>query len=775
LSTRGGLAQTATTPSRTTDETKPPAPVQLSVFEVSTSQDRGYQSADSVSATRIDTPLVNIPSSVIVFNEQFLNDINATELKDVLIYDPSVNPTSSKDDTNIRGFGGNNNVGKNGFGQIQQGNMVANMSTSSRVEFLKGPAAILFGDGAFGGTVNRIDKPTLTTPYAASRFLATWGGQSGPDYRMEIDLGGPLRGVAFAPELPNSAFSYRLDLVLQRGTGWGDLLRNETAIAPKLTWQLGGNTTVTVGYTYDDQETQGNWQYTIHGGNPHGIVLGDGSFRPYDLNLRFWQPGEFRRNRNNLVDVDVRQRLGKNWNFRSQVQVEHNDQEVYETLIDNTTLTILRDTALMATNYRILPDSTTRYATRNEFVGTFDTGPVKHRALVGASWYQLYDFLRQWRSPSNYGGINNAQTYNYLPTVTRAQFYADPAAYGFNPAYTLPVDMWDPRGTEEHLAAGGPYRVPLYIATWSQQKIEKTDIYFSDLASLFNERLFLQFGGRQNNVHSYSLNGITGSFPTTSRFNPAARKTWTLGHAFTHSEGLVYHIKADKTLTAYANFNTGFSPNTTIDPDGTTFAPQEARQKEVGIKTSLLDGRINAIIDAYDTLQTNVVANDTSRAGGYHILIDGLRSQGLELNVNGFLTRNWQIFGGYAYTDARNELTQVAQFQQPKHGMSLFNRYEFSEGAAKGLSFSFGSIYRSTAAAQPAAVAGRPEPAWTIPSYWRFDAGLGWRRKIGKIEYSASIFARNVADNREIYWNATYVRFTPAPGREWTLSMNAKF
>src|SRR3954463_4626425 len=69
-----------------------PAPetVQLPTFTVSTTQDVGYRAGNSVSATRIDTPIKDLPFTVSAFTEQFITDLGARELVDVVSYAPGV-------------------------------------------------------------------------------------------------------------------------------------------------------------------------------------------------------------------------------------------------------------------------------------------------------------------------------------------------------------------------------------------------------------------------------------------------------------------------------------------------------------------------------------------------------------------------------------------------------------------------------------------------------------------------------------------------------------
>ena len=56
--------------------------VKLSEFQVSTSADKGYRAANSVSATRIDTPIKDLPFAISAYTQQFITDIGARDLFD---------------------------------------------------------------------------------------------------------------------------------------------------------------------------------------------------------------------------------------------------------------------------------------------------------------------------------------------------------------------------------------------------------------------------------------------------------------------------------------------------------------------------------------------------------------------------------------------------------------------------------------------------------------------------------------------------------------------
>ncbi|OAM87370.1 hypothetical protein OH491_27295 [Termitidicoccus mucosus] len=62
----------------------------LPEIRVSTTQDKGYLAANSVSATRISTPIKDLPFAVSAFTEQFIEDVGAHDLWDIVQFAPSV-------------------------------------------------------------------------------------------------------------------------------------------------------------------------------------------------------------------------------------------------------------------------------------------------------------------------------------------------------------------------------------------------------------------------------------------------------------------------------------------------------------------------------------------------------------------------------------------------------------------------------------------------------------------------------------------------------------
>ena len=767
-----------------TSETTPPpsaAPVKndevisLSVFEVTTTGDLGYQSANAAEATRMNTPIEDIPMNVTVFNQQFIEDLLATDTAALLAYEPSAVKTTENDGFLARGSA---NVGSNflnGFAQTS-GFGSQPLANIERVEVIRGPAAVLYGAGGYGGVFNRITKQPRENPFTSARAILS----DARSYRFEFDNTGPLPFFGGKKTL-----LYRVNGIHERGETWFGQKKKEDGIAPSLTWKIGPRTKLIFEYFYDWRENQASWETPMHLGDPHGIVTGDGTYHSIPRKTNWVIPADYRRNTRQLASYDLRHAFTEHLQFRSQFQYETKDQNNRETQALSDGMTILKDTVLMPRLLRYQPRETNNYRTRNELIWEFSTGLVKHRFLGGHGWIEQYDINESYRTAQNYGGLTGARLtgdgkitdaaasakFFVYPNLSLVEFLANPQLAGYNSNLLMPLNVLD-RSREILLAPGATASPSLFLDTNTKTYTRNSDLYVNDLISLFHDRFFLLTGARNAQYRRRTTTYASGTFP-----NKVVLPT-TLDQeadATTSSFGAVWHLNAKKTFTLYGNLNTSFSPEYRSNPDGVSLDPEEGSQKEVGLRFSLFKGRIVGLVDYFDLLQDNVTQADPNRTG-YFIQVDGQRSTGAEVSINTRITDNWLAFGGYAYTDARSELTGVPKDLQPKHRFTLFNRYNFNSGALKGLGLSLGTIYTGE---RPLTIAtSHGETDWgPLPSYWRVDTIVSYklRRPKNRVSYDFSLKVNNVFDNTDIYYVASYYRYTIDPGREWQAVVGVRF
>ncbi|MEC4589661.1 TonB-dependent receptor [Nitrospirillum amazonense] len=238
LGLQPAAAQTAGTPSTT--GTQAAAPSWINEVIVT-----GVREGDAVpnaqSATRTDTPLIQIPQSVQVITGTLLAEQDAHVLADALVNVSGVTPTQPQEvlftPPIIRGFPAEVYVdGLPIFGGNQQAFDPASLVGTERIEVLKGPTATLYGGGLgspLGGLINIVSE---RPDDKFGGFVALRGG-SFSTWNPYGDVNLPLApGVAA-----------RIGAEYQRNDSWIDQVHGEKwAVKPSLSIQLGPQTDLLV-------------------------------------------------------------------------------------------------------------------------------------------------------------------------------------------------------------------------------------------------------------------------------------------------------------------------------------------------------------------------------------------------------------------------------------------------------------------------------------------------------------------------------------------------
>ena len=142
----------------------------MRAFEVSTDKDYGYLKTNSATATRIGMEIQKVPMNVSVLSREFLDDTNARSITDIFRYSAAAsgdsrfamrrpaNEATPQGNFTLRGFAVNTLMRNGIFRYISY-----NLDNVERVEIVKGPAAVFFGQGYPGGVINYITKrPSFT-------------------------------------------------------------------------------------------------------------------------------------------------------------------------------------------------------------------------------------------------------------------------------------------------------------------------------------------------------------------------------------------------------------------------------------------------------------------------------------------------------------------------------------------------------------------------------------------------------------------------------------
>ncbi|MBI4624096.1 MAG: TonB-dependent siderophore receptor [Verrucomicrobia bacterium] len=167
--------------------------VQLSEFLVSEKGDSGYLAKNALAGTRSNERLVNIPQNIQIITRDLIRDLAQDNPTEAIKYGSSgVNKRANLvSDAFLRGFRTNvflkDNIPNGGGAGVN-----AALYDIDRIEVVKGPAALLYGQTAsVGGLINFISKRPTKTPQSSVK--ATIGSFN--LYRGEANTSGPLGDV----------------------------------------------------------------------------------------------------------------------------------------------------------------------------------------------------------------------------------------------------------------------------------------------------------------------------------------------------------------------------------------------------------------------------------------------------------------------------------------------------------------------------------------------------------------------------------------------------
>jgi iron complex outermembrane recepter protein len=119
--------------------------------------------------------------------------------------------------------------------------------SAERIEVLRGPASVLYGEGAIGGIINVVPKKPTFVPVGEARAVVGSDGVA----RLALDTGGPI----------GEDLAYRFNLSGNRADGWvkpdGDF-RN-LALSAAVTWRAAPDLSVTLSHDLGYNEPTRYW------------------------------------------------------------------------------------------------------------------------------------------------------------------------------------------------------------------------------------------------------------------------------------------------------------------------------------------------------------------------------------------------------------------------------------------------------------------------------------------------------------------------------------
>jgi len=568
--------------------------VQLETVEVDGSADsNNFHPTDSNSGTKTDTPLMDLPLSVDVVGRDLFSMEGARSLEDVLSNIAGVGPSvgdGQRDQVYIRGFAATNDEYVDGVRDSET--YFRDLANIDQVEVVLGPAAALYGHGSAGGIIDRITrKPTDTPVGEFDLTLGSWG-----DARAELDAGGPTG-------LPG--LSYRLDAAAEHSGGFRDhyfLMREH--LSPSVAWKPTKDSRVLVQLDgLRDRRLDDLGIPALLGPPGSGFP---GIAPPVPVSSYYGSPdgrdADFVQAEVSSATVTFDGNLGADWTLHDVARAEHYTLDRNNILPTGVSLPDggafdgdLAAVWVTRSARHILRDQNDLFD-QLESVWSTDAAGVAQKILFGI------EVAHQT------AGVNSAQ-------------YADPS-----------VALVDPVLTDRPTGEAPSSR------TFNAIAASTAGLYLQDQLT-FSEHWKALVGLRLD-YFSVEQDGRLAPFADLGNLNRTASPR----------AGVVW--EPSKRLSLYANASRSFEPSgdgLSIAATNAALSPEEARSFEIGAKLNLADDRLTATAAVFQ-VEENIA--ETDPLDGAVSNVGEQRSRGLELNLDGHVTKRWSVAAGFSVLDA---------------------------------------------------------------------------------------------------------------------------
>ena len=360
------------TPEQTTAEREPDE--EIEVIVAGEAEDDDYNFTDASVGTRTDTPTKDVPQSIQVIPQEVIEDQQVNNVTDALRNVPGIVPSDSNrtlfNNPTIRGFGGGFDFGidvyrRNGLRDGQGASNTGDTANIERIEVLKGPSSVLYGQGSPGGIINLVTKQPLSKPfYEVSGEIGNYDF-----YRGTIDLSGPLD--------KNKKLLYRLNIAAETSESFIDFYdRDRYLINPVLAWNISDDTKLSLEFEYRSVRSLNDAGLPAVGtvlDNPNGDIPLDRYTGEPDLDNQ--DTDTYR------IGYNFEHKFSDNWRIRNAfdtVLSRSNSLRIFNGSLDPDGRTLSRNYLDNGDGFDV-----NAYTFDTYTVGKFNTGKIKHELVAG--------------------------------------------------------------------------------------------------------------------------------------------------------------------------------------------------------------------------------------------------------------------------------------------------------------------------------------------------------------------------------------------------------
>ncbi|AXB58050.1 TonB-dependent receptor [Flavobacterium fluviale] len=711
----------------------------LQTVEITGRKEKSYRNTKSFIGAKTEIALKDLPQAVSYATKELIADQGSIRVGEVVKNFSGVSQFTFYDDISIRGFrinGGSNTQLLNGM-RTSTGFWKQPLANYlERVEVLKGPSSALFGNASPGGVINRVTKKPLDQ--AANSVSFSTGSFN--TLRALADFTGPLT--------EDKSLLYRLNLGYENANSFRDLQFDKNIVlAPSLSFLPNDKTSVNFDLIYTSSKSILDRGQSTYEDNLYSTKISN------SLN----STNDYLNEETYIVTTSLNHQFTDRLSFSgsyirtgyTEDLLEHRGANKYASAGDGTTIPTSIEMQVFMRKRKRYIDNLSAF-----FKYEAKTGPLDHNLILG------YDYAQEqvpaggsqlqatgYRNAANTGSI---ATYN---PANKANYLLD--AKGNPVPNVAHFDLTNPSASQQlkdmskYFYAARPFD-PTFYSLYG--------VYLQD---------HIKFGAFQ------ALIGVRyDEYTDKENYKKAAEKK-VKQHSFLPRFGLTYTLNPN--INLYGTYVKGYNPQTASslsNPNaGGPFDPLESNMIEFGGKSSWFKEKLFVTVALFKIQQKNTLypANDTANPDLMRAIGEE-ESKGIEIDLNGNITRNWSISAAYSYNEAaitESPIESEIERQKPntpRQQGNLWTRYNFTDGALKDFGLAFGTNFATTRTLSQT-------DTQTLPGYTLFNAALYYNINKFKIQVNAN----NILN--KTYWVGGYdfIRLFPGAPSNWLLTLGYSF
>ncbi|MQG94014.1 TonB-dependent siderophore receptor [Pseudomonas sp. MN1F] len=579
----------------------------------------GYTVESTRSSTGLKLTPRQTPQSVTTITRQQMDDRDVHSIEQALDTTPGVSATKSevggRTDFRARGYSISNwkvdGLQFQGGSDFSGGGNALNMDLYERIDIVRGANGLLGGTGDPSATVNLIRKaPTRTFGGSAYATYGSWDKRRlGADLNLPLSEDGRLRSRLVMTQGDSNSFRDNQSE------------RSRAALA-NFAFDIDDATTIGAGYQYEyNKVVGGGWGANI----PIWYKDGSKTDLPRSTNVvPSWSFGEYttrtafgslehRFDNDWTLDLKAAQSTAEVLNHRGLAKVNSAGRGSYGGYWD-------QDGSGAVLNGLHSSSDTTQQSAQIDLSGPFQLFGRTHQAMVG---------------------YNDSRTVAWSPQYTctivgNDRISAPSAGCQFRANNGFPVTDWHDGVDSDYDMIASRTGLHTKTTTRLQGMYAATRLSITDPLSVIV--------GVRTTDYSATTNSVAG-----------VRSNQQNNGIVTPYLGAVYDL--NDTYSLYASYTDIFNPQTAETESGTKVEPIRGQSYETGIKGEWLDGRLNASAAYFRTKQQNKAVLDdgltTPTGGDAYKAGTGQETDGIDLEIAGALTPNWNVYAGYTYLHLR--------------------------------------------------------------------------------------------------------------------------